>query len=163
MRSLFFERPGKLRWRDVPPPHLVEPTDALVRPLAVARCDLDAAIVAGAAPFRGRLLHWLRDGLPRSIGRDGIFPRAPFAGPFPFGHECVAEVIEVGASVTTVAPGARVVVPFQIACGTCERCRRGVTASCSAVSPGASYGFGRGDWGGVMADVVRVPFADHML
>jgi threonine dehydrogenase-like Zn-dependent dehydrogenase len=163
MRSLVFERPGRLGWHDLPTPQVQEPTDALVRPIAVARCDLDAAIVAGAAPFRSRALHWLRDRLPRAVGRDGIFRKAPFAGPFPFGHECVAEVIEVGARVETIAAGARVVVPFQIACGVCERCRRGITASCTAVPAGASYGLGRGTWGGVVSDVVRVPFADRML
>jgi alcohol dehydrogenase len=62
-----------------------------------------------------------------------------------------------------VRRGDRVVVPFQISCGACDPCRRGVTASCSSVPHAASYGLGRGTWGSVMADVVRVPFADAML
>jgi len=163
VKALYFERPGHLAWREVPAPDLQSPTDALVRPVAVARCDLDAAIVAGEAPFRGRALHGLRDRLPARLGKDGLFRGLPFAGPFAFGHESVAEVIAVGDEVRKVARGDRVVVPFQIACGACEPCRRGVTASCSAVPLAASFGLGRGEWGGVLADVVRVPFADAML
>jgi threonine dehydrogenase-like Zn-dependent dehydrogenase len=162
MRDLYFDHPGKLAFRDSPRPVLSSPTDARVRPLIVARCDLDAAIVWGRAPFRGKGLHWLRRVLPHRLGRDGIFRKAPFCGPFSFGHECVAEVLEVGSEVRTVGRGDVVVVPFQIACGTCGRCRRGVTAACEAVPLGASFGLGRG-WGGVLADEVIVPFADAML
>ena len=163
MRGLFFLRPGSLAWRDAPTPTLGGPGEALVRPLAVARCDLDAAILRGRAPFRGRALHWLRDALPHRLGRDGIFRRAPFAGPFAFGHECVAEVVAVGAEVTAARVGDRVVVPFQISCGVCDRCLRGLTAACTGVAFAATYGLGRGDWGGVLAELVRVPFADAML
>lgn len=162
-RQLFFERPGRLCWRTLEAPRISAPTDALVRPIAAARCDLDCAIVEGRAPFRGAALHWLRDHLPPRIGQRGLFKNAPFAGPFGFGHECVAEVVEIGEAVRTVRMGERVVVPFQLACGACERCERGVTASCSAVLAGSGYGLGRGDLGGVLADLVRVPFADAML
>jgi threonine dehydrogenase-like Zn-dependent dehydrogenase len=162
MRELFFEGVSKLAWRETPAPVLRGPSEALVRPLAVARCDLDAAIVRGRAPFRGKPLHWLREHLPHRLGRDGIFRRAPFAAPFSFGHECVAEVLEVGEGVRTFSRGDLVVVPFQLACGTCDRCRRGVTASCEAVPHGASYGLGRGV-PGVLSDVVSVPFAEAML
>jgi alcohol dehydrogenase len=157
MRQLVFERVGRLSFREVAAPTITAPEQALVTPLAVARCDLDAAIVEGRAPFRSRPLHALRSIAPR------LFRSLPFGGPFAFGHECVAEVLSVGAEVRSVKPGDRVVVPFQISCGRCERCMRGVTASCSAVAHAASYGLGRGDWGSVMADVVRVPFADAML
>jgi alcohol dehydrogenase len=161
-----FEAPGRLSWRDVPAPELQRPGEALVRPLAVARCDLDAALLRGDAPFRGRALHWLRNHLPDRVGQRGLFRDAPFRGPFAFGHECVAEVLSTGDAVRTVEVGDRVVVPFQISCGRCERCARGLTASCAGVPERSMYGFGalggRG-WGGVLADVVRVPFADAML
>jgi threonine dehydrogenase-like Zn-dependent dehydrogenase len=163
MRHLVFERPGRLAWREAPAPELTSEAQALVRPIAVARCDLDAALVGGRAPFRSRALHFLRYHLPPALGRDRIFRNVPFQGPFPFGHECVAEVIAVGEAVRTVRAGERVIVPFQISCGWCERCGRGVTASCSSVPHAASYGLGRGAWGGVLADVVRVPYADAML
>ena len=103
MRQLTFVEAGKLEWREVPDPQLEGDGEALVRPLAVATCDLDLALIRGSAP----------------AGRE-----------FPFGHECVAEVLEVGDAVHSVAPGDRVSVPFQISCGECGRCRRGQTGNC---------------------------------
>jgi threonine dehydrogenase-like Zn-dependent dehydrogenase len=138
MRQLFFVKPGRVEWREVPLPALADDADALVRPLAVASCDLDVALVHGAAPF---------------------------PGPFPLGHEGVGEVAAVGRGVTTLTPGQRVIIPFQISCGECGRCRRGRTASCERAGPGAMYGlepFG-GPWGGFLGDLVRVPWADRML
>lgn len=75
--------------------------------------------------------------------------------------------MSVGAQVTQRKPGERVVVPFQIHCGTCERCQRGQTASCTRVGAGAAYGLGmlggRDEWGGAVCDLLHVPFADAML
>lgn len=166
MRELQFVGIGRLEWREVSAPRLQSSREALVRPLAVARCDLDTAILRGEAPFRGRLLHLLREHLPEAIGQRRIFRNAPFKGPYPFGHECVAEVVEVGDAVRGVRPGQRVIVPFQISCGECPNCRRGLTGSCTTVPPRSMYGFGDlggKNWGGAFAEVMRVPFADAML
>jgi threonine dehydrogenase-like Zn-dependent dehydrogenase len=67
--------------------------------------------------------------------------------------------------VRSVRPGDRVVVSFQISCGTCTRCSRGLTGDCERVPPLSMYGFGAagGDQGGFLSDLVRVPFADAML
>ncbi|HEX5189588.1 MAG TPA: alcohol dehydrogenase, partial [Streptosporangiaceae bacterium] len=62
MRALIYAEPGMVRWDDVPAPEITDPGAALVRPLAVARCDLDLAMAAF-----------------------GLFP-----GPYPVGHEAVA-------------------------------------------------------------------------
>ena len=66
--------------------------------------------------------------------------------PFPFGHECVAEVTDVGDSVRTVEPGDLVSVPFQISCGECAACRDGRTGNCESVPRLSTYGLpiGRG-------------------
>ena len=138
MRELTYVGPGEVEWREAPAPRLEGDGQALVRPIAVATCDLDAVIVRGLAPF---------------------------PPPFPLGHESVAEVVEIGDAVRSVRPGDRVVVPFQPACGACGFCRRGFTANCTAVPRTSMYGIGvaGGGWGGVLADVVRVPFADAML
>ncbi len=64
-----------------------------------------------------------------------------------------------------------VVVPWAVSCGTCRECLIGITAKCStmrAESPGgslAAFGFGpaSGSWGGMVADSLRIPHADHML
>lgn len=138
MRALTASHGGRFTWRDVPVPPLPGPDAAIVHPIAVATCDLDRAMGLG---------------------------RTPFPLPMHFGHECVAEVLEVGERVRSVRPGDRVVVPFQISCGTCPPCRSGRTASCASVPPISMYGFGiaGGHWGGVLSDQVAVPFADAML
>ena len=138
MEQLFFVESGRVEWRDVPRPELTDGQDALVRPVAVATCDIDTGLIHG---------------------------NVPFPGPFPLGHEGVGDVVEIGSEVTTIKVGERVIIPFQVSCGSCARCRRGLTASCERVDLGAMYGlepFG-GPWGGFLSDVVRVPWADHML
>jgi alcohol dehydrogenase len=81
------------------------------------------------------------------------------------GHECVAEVVAVGEEVESVRAGDRVVVPFQINCGRCRPCTLGRTGSCVGVPAVSMYGFGLagGLWGGALADLLAVPFADAML
>lgn len=137
MRQLTFIGVGQFEWRDVSAPRLAADTDALVRPIAVARCDLDLYIANGVAHY---------------------------PGPFSFGHEAVAEVVDAGPAAGVV-PGQRVVVPFQLSCGRCDNCRRGLTNSCSAYPFAAAYGLPTSgtDFGGALADLMRVPFADHML
>jgi alcohol dehydrogenase len=137
MQQLTFVEPGKLEWREADEPRLQGDGEALVRPLSVATCDLDKLLVRGLAPVEE---------------------------PFPFGHECVAEVTEVGDSVESVRPGDVVSVPFQISCGECERCRRGHTGNCERVERMAMYGLPMGtNYGGFLSDSARVPFADAML
>lgn len=139
MQQLTFVAPGRIELREVPTPCIEDGRQALVRPLAVARCDLDFVFARG---------------------------NAPIAGPFALGHECIGEVIEVGDQTTSVEPGDRVIVPFQINCGECARCRSGQTGSCSAVPKLAAFGLAPlsgVEYGGALSDVLRVPFADAML
>jgi alcohol dehydrogenase len=136
VRQLTLVEPRRLDWSEVGGPGRQDERDAIVRPLAVATCDLDATIIAG---------------------------RTPWQPPIAIGHECVAEVIEPAAGGPE--RGALVSVPFQVSCGECSRCRRGHTGNCESVPFLSMYGFGAagGDWGGFLSDLVRVPFADHML
>lgn len=138
MQELNFIGKGKLEWREAPDPKLEGDGEAIVHPVALATCDLDAGIVSGPVPIEG---------------------------PFPFGHECVAEVAEVGDSVNSVKPGDLVSVPFQISCGTCAACRAGQTGNCESVPRLSMYGLpvGKESFGGFASDAVRVPFADPML
>ena len=138
MRELTFVGPGQVEWHEVPEPTLQGDGEALVRPIAVATCDLDAAIVRGLSPF---------------------------PPPFALGHEFAAEVLEVGAAVARIRPGDRIVASFQPCCGSCAFCVRGLTANCLSVARTSMYGVGAagGNWGGALSDLVRVPFADHML
>ena len=138
MRQLTFVEKGKLEWRDGPDPRLEGDGQALVRPLALATCDIDTAFVQG---------------------------RAPVGGAFAFGHECVGEVMDVGDSVASVKPGDLVSVPFQVSCGECEACRAGRTGNCDSVPRLSMYGLpvGPQTYGGFASDAVNVPFADAML
>lgn len=138
MRQLVFHGAGDLRWEEAPEPRLQDDRDVLVRPVAVARCDLDAPIAMG------------------------LYPMAP---PFPMGHEMVGEVVDRGDDAGDVVVGDLVVVPFQISCGACAMCVRGFTGSCESVPPGSSFGLApQGHvYGGALSDLVRVPFADHLL
>src|SRR6202171_6694435 len=113
MRQLTYVGGSTIEGWDVPEPKLLDNRAAVLRPLAVTRCDLDLMIVGG------------KSGLP---------------GPFALGHETAGIIIEVGDAVKNFVPGDLVIVPFQISCGACERCRRGHTNACTAVPFRSSYG-----------------------
>jgi alcohol dehydrogenase len=128
-----------LAWEEVETPKLVEPRDALVRPIAVARCDLDPAIALGLYPM---------------------------PAPFVMGHEMVGEVVAVGEAISNVRLGDKVIVPFQLSCMTCAPCLRGHSNACVNVPSGTAFGLGPHggiDLGGALAELVRVPWADVML
>jgi threonine dehydrogenase-like Zn-dependent dehydrogenase len=93
VRQLVFLEAGRVAWQEAPDPVLSDPRGALVRPLAVARCDLDHPMAAF-----------------------GFFP-----GPFAVGHETVAEVIAVGDEVSERRVGDRALIPFQVSCGSRSR------------------------------------------
>jgi threonine dehydrogenase-like Zn-dependent dehydrogenase len=140
VRGLVYIGPRQLEWQERPEPRIESDKAAVVRPLAVATCDLDSLIVTGTSPF---------------------------PPPFTIGHEGVAEVVEVGDAVRLFKPGDRVLVPFQISCGFCDACIAGRTGNCLTVPLAQTYGFGFGPeatrWGGFLADAIGVPFADAML
>jgi alcohol dehydrogenase len=137
MRELTVVAPGKLRWLEKASPSIEGPLQALVRPIAACNCDLDRRLIAGAAPFKP---------------------------PFAIGHECVAEVLEIGSAVETVRRGDVVSVPWKIACGVCDACLAGRSIACSSVRKYAAYGVpAGGHWGGLFSECVNVPFADAML
>ena len=139
MRALMFRGPMDLAWEEVETPQLMEPRDALVRPIAVARCDLDPAIALGLYPM---------------------------PAPFVMGHEMVGEVVAVGEAISNVRVGDKVIVPFQLSCMTCAPCLRGHTNACVNVPSGTAFGLGPHggiDLGGALAELVRVPWADVML
>ncbi|MEO1060600.1 MAG: alcohol dehydrogenase catalytic domain-containing protein [Actinomycetota bacterium] len=139
MRSLWLDEDLDLAWREVPDAELVDATDVIVAPLAVARCDLDLSIALGLYPMP----------LPLAMG-----------------HEMAGEIVEVGDEVERWSVGDRVIVPFQVSCGRCDTCRDGHTNACTSVPVGSAYGFGpHGDLdvGGSLTERVRVPFADELL
>src|SRR3954451_16862893 len=137
MRQLTFLEAGKVEWQDVPAPALEGDSQAIVRPLSVATCDLDTALLHGRAPYRG---------------------------PFGLGHEGVGEVLDVGDDVDRIVPGQKVSISIQIYCGACTACRAISTASWGDTPPMALCGLTIGsDWGGFLSYAVRIPYAHAML
>jgi len=164
VRELQLVKAGRLEWREKPAPVVQGPRDAVVRPFVASRCDGDTL------PIHRHVSRAMQAGLRLGlidpvIG--SICGPVPFKGPFGIGHECVGQVIAKGDEVTGLSLGQIVVVPWAVSCGTCPECLRGVTAKCSTSRVGAlaAYGFGAasGPWGGMVADEILVPFADHML
>jgi alcohol dehydrogenase len=139
MRQLTCAAPGTVAWQDVPEPRLQGDGEALVRPLVVARCDIDLFLTSGFFPSRG---------------------------PFALGHEGVAEILALGDAVRGLEVGQRVVVSFQVSCGSCRSCAAGHTANCDRYPVLSDYGMqplSGTEYGGMLSDVVRVPHAEAML
>ncbi|PJZ69320.1 alcohol dehydrogenase [Leptospira perolatii] len=139
MQQLRFVKRNKLEWAEVPDPKITDLNQALVKPIAVSRCDLDIPILRGFTMFRP---------------------------PFPVGHEFVGEIVSTSEELAAEFPkGTRVIIPFQISCGHCHSCESGQSKSCSTVSPLSAYGMGKGakEFGGALSDLVLVPYAKQML
>ena len=137
MRALVYNGPFDVSVTDVPDARIEVPTDAVVRVTTTNICGSD--------------LHMYQ-------GRTGIAPGSVF------GHENMGVVEAVGAGVTDLKVGDRVSLPFNIACGHCGNCNRGLTGFCTTVNPGmagGAYGFASmGSYRGGQAELLRVPFAD---
>jgi threonine dehydrogenase-like Zn-dependent dehydrogenase len=141
MKAVTYLGPKRVRVTEQPEPRIEHPNDAIVRVTRTAICGSDLHLYHGLVPDT----------------RVGTI----------FGHEFAGVVQEVGAGVTSLIPGDRVVVPFNIACGTCFYCQRGLTSACDNANPasdllGACFGYSHttGGYQGGQAEYVRVPYAD---
>lgn len=139
MKAVVYEGPRTVSVQDVPDARIERPTDALVQITTTNICGSDLHMYEGRTDFEaGR---W-------------------------FGHENLGQVIEVGPGVDKVQVGDWVVLPFNVACGHCKNCERGLTNYCLTAQPeramaGAAYGFAdMGPWAGGKAELLRVPWAD---
>src|SRR3954463_2795963 len=141
MRALTWQAKGKVEVQDVPDPRIEVPTDAVVRITSTAICGSDLHLYKVLAPFL----------TPGDV----------------LGHEFMGIVEEVGSGVTRLQPGDRVVVPFNISCGHCWMCDRGLFAQCETTQnrdqgTGASlFGYTSlyGSVPGGEAELLRVPQA----
>jgi threonine dehydrogenase-like Zn-dependent dehydrogenase len=140
MKAVVYNGPRNVAVKDVPDARIERPTDALVRITSTNICGSDLHMYEGRTDFQ-----------PGSI----------------FGHENLGEVIDVGSAVDRIQKGDMVAVPFNIGCGFCANCERGLTAFCLRTNPpmaGAAYGFAdMGPFPGGQADLLRVPYADFNL
>jgi threonine dehydrogenase-like Zn-dependent dehydrogenase len=164
MNQLTYIKKNTLEWWDTKEPLLQAASDAIVRPLAAARCDGDKLFLFNdITPMlgAGMALHYLDPVIKNMFGRQ------PFKAPFAIGHECVAEVLSCGDEVKHFNVGDKVIVPWAISCGSCSHCLSGLTSKCKDAGETlfSSFGFGDplGPWGGMITDTFRVPFANNML
>jgi len=143
MRAVVWHGRRDVRVDTVPDPTIVEPTDAIVRITSSGLCGSDLHLYEVLAPFMA----------PGDI----------------LGHEPMGVVEAVGASVTNLSVGDRVVVPFNIACGHCFMCDQGLQSQCETTQVRA-HGCGAALFGytelygqvpGGQAEMLRVPHADY--
>ncbi|MGV9195111.1 alcohol dehydrogenase catalytic domain-containing protein [Microbacterium sp. MC2] len=143
MRAVTWQGRRKVEVMEVPDPRIEQPGDAIIRVTSTAVCGSDLHLYELLGPFmdRGDIL----------------------------GHESMGVVTEVGPGVTTLRVGQRVVIPFNIACGDCFYCRRGLQSQCAttqntAQGRGASlFGYTKlyGQVPGGQAEYLRVPLAEY--
>jgi threonine dehydrogenase-like Zn-dependent dehydrogenase len=144
MRAVTWQGRERVSVVEVDDPRIEEPTDAIVRISSTAICGSDLHLYGGLIPL--------------AMGRGDIL-----------GHEPMGFVQEVGSQVTHIAPGDRVVVPFNISCGSCFYCTRGMQSQCETtqnrqVGKGASlFGYTHfyGAIPGGQAELLRVPQAHY--
>jgi alcohol dehydrogenase len=130
MKALVYGGPGQKAWTDVPDPTISDPRDVIIRVDTVTICGTDLHILGGDVPTveAGRTL----------------------------GHEAVGTVVDVGAGVSGLDRGDRVLASCISACGVCRYCRSGRYGQCR----------NGGGWilghlvDGVQAQYARIPFAD---
>ena len=137
MKAVVYNGPRDVAVVEVSDAKIERPTDALVRITTTNICGSDLHTYEGRTDMEpGQVL----------------------------GHENLGQVVEIGDAVDRVKVGDWVCLPFNIACGFCRNCERGLTGFCLTVNPGsagAAYGFaGMGRFRGGQAEFLRVPYAD---
>jgi threonine dehydrogenase-like Zn-dependent dehydrogenase len=137
MRALVYNGPREVAVQNMPDAAIERATDVLVQITSTNICGSDLHMYEGRTDMApGRIL----------------------------GHENLGVVIEVGAAVDRVKVGDRVCLPFNIGCGFCENCEKGLSGFCLTCNPGmagAAYGFaGMGPYSGGQAELLRVPYGD---
>ena len=141
MLAMTYQGKRRIKIKEKPDPRIEHPNDIILDVTRTAICGSDLHLFHGLIP-------------DTRVGTT-------------FGHEFAGVVAEVGSSVESLKVGDRVVVPFNIACGTFFYCSRGLTSICENTNPcstiaGGVFGFSHttGGFDGGQAERVRVPFAD---
>jgi threonine dehydrogenase-like Zn-dependent dehydrogenase len=144
MKALAWHGRRDVRVDDVPDPQIQEPTDVIVEVTSSGICGSDLHLYELLGPFldEGDVL----------------------------GHEAMGVVAEVGSEVTALRTGDRVVVPFNISCGSCFMCSEGLHSQCETTqvreegSGAALFGYTKlyGQVPGGQAELLRVPFGNTL-
>jgi threonine dehydrogenase-like Zn-dependent dehydrogenase len=149
MRALTWQGKEDVRVDDVPDPKILNDRDAIIEVTSCAICGSDLHLYDGFMP--------------------GMEPGDIL------GHETMGRVVEVGRGNSKLQVGDRVVVPFNIACGECFFCQKGLWSLCDRSNPGADlarklmghapaglFGYSHltGGYPGGQAEYLRIPYAD---
>ena len=150
MKALVFHKPKDVRVDTVEDPRIEHNRDVVLKVTSTAICGSDLHIYNGFIPQ----------------------PK-----PMIMGHEFMGIVEEVGAGISNLKKGDRVVVPFPIACGSCHFCNMNLPTACEHSNPenygpegglvegkgGGMFGYTDlyGGYSGGQAEYVRVPYADY--
>ena len=143
MRAVTWHGKRDVRVDDVPDPRIEEPTDAIIEITSTGLCGSDLHLIEVLMAFMS----------PGDV----------------LGHEPMGIVREVGAGVTNLRVGDRVVVPFQIACGSCVMCEMDLQTQCETTqvteqgTGAALFGYSSlyGSVAGAQAEYLRVPQAHY--
>jgi threonine dehydrogenase-like Zn-dependent dehydrogenase len=143
MKAVAWHGTHDVRVDNVPDPKIEKPTDAIIRVTSSGICGSDLHLYEVLGPF---------------IDAGDIL-----------GHESMGIVEEVGAEVTQIKPGDRVVIPFNISCGHCYMCDKGLQSQCETTqvhdqdTGAALFGYTKlyGQVPGGQAELLRVPRADY--
>jgi threonine dehydrogenase-like Zn-dependent dehydrogenase len=141
MLAMTYLGPSRVKAKKKPEPRIEHPNDVILRVTRAAVCGSDLHLYHG-------LVADTRVGCT-------------------FGHEFTGVVVEAGKSVKSLRIGDRVMVPFNISCGSCYFCTRELYGNCENTNPAApvasgvfGYSHTTGGYDGGQAELVRVPFAD---
>jgi threonine dehydrogenase-like Zn-dependent dehydrogenase len=144
MQALTWHGKRDVRVDTVPDPKIEDPTDIIVQVTSTGICGSDLHLYEVFGPFldEGDIL----------------------------GHEAMGVVAEIGSEVTEVGVGDRVVVPFNVSCGTCFMCGQGLHSQCETTqvheygSGAALFGYTKlyGQVPGGQAEYLRVPFGNTL-
>jgi threonine dehydrogenase-like Zn-dependent dehydrogenase len=143
MKALTYHGKRDVRVDTVPDPRIEHPTDAIIKVTSSGLCGSDLHLYEVLGPF---------------IGEGDVL-----------GHEPMGIVQDVGAEVTHIAPGDRVVIPFNISCGHCFMCDHGLQSQCETTQVrdqgmgAALFGYTKlyGEVPGGQAEYLRVPQAQY--
>ena len=143
MRAVVWNGRRDVRVEEVADPVIQDPGDAIIKVTSTNICGSDLHLYEPLGAFMK----------PGDI----------------IGHEPMGVVEEVGGAVTTIAPGDRVVIPFQICCGTCWMCEHGLQSQCETTqvreqgTGAALFGYSElyGSVPGGQAEYLRVPQAQY--
>ena len=141
MKAVTWQGREKIEVREVPDPRIEQPNDIVIKVSSTAICGSDLHLYSVLGPFLS----------PGDV----------------LGHETMGVVTEVGSEITELAVGDRVVIPFNISCGSCWMCDRRLYAQCETTqvreqgSGAALFGYTElyGSVPGGQAEYLRVPQA----